>query len=142
MAYIDGKIISENIARQLKVDFFEISKKKQKKVSLGVFIVGDDPVIESFVKIKKTFAQKVGVDFEIIRHAENTSEKHLIESLHEKQRKFDGVIVQLPLPTHINKNNILTEIDKNKDVDLLNSENIKEFKDNASQVTPPVAGAI
>ena len=140
MILLDGKKLSERILDELKE---EIASMK-KKLRLGVVVVGKDPVIEKFVAQKKKAAESVGVDVRIypFDKAITTNElrKRIAAIVHEPANT--GVIVQLPLPEHINKQYILNAIPPEKDVDVLSGRAVGSFVVGKSDVMPPVVGAI
>ena len=147
MNFIDGKKISEEIAEKLKNSFSILNelriKKKEKKITLGVFVVGNDPVINSFVKIKKKYAEKINVEFNEYRYDNSIEQDDFINDFLDKQKQVDGVIIQLPLPKKFNTEYILSKIDRKKDVDLLNEKNILSFKKGElNNIYPPVTGSI
>jgi methylenetetrahydrofolate dehydrogenase (NADP+)/methenyltetrahydrofolate cyclohydrolase len=132
---IDGQKISSQIQSDLEGKL--IGKK------LGVFVIGDDMATNSFIRIKKKIAEKIGVDYLIFKYKEGISEEEFLKSFIEKQKQMDGVIIQLPLPASFDVKNILKQIDLVKDVDLLNPESMKKFKDGEfKKIYPPVAGAV
>ncbi|MBI4225199.1 MAG: bifunctional 5,10-methylenetetrahydrofolate dehydrogenase/5,10-methenyltetrahydrofolate cyclohydrolase [Candidatus Sungbacteria bacterium] len=140
MVLLDGKKLSEHILAGLKT---EVAAMK-KKIRLGVVVIGTDPVIEKFVAQKKKAAEEIGIDVRIYRFDEkvttNELRKRIAELVHEPHNT--GVIIQLPLPGHINKQYILNAIPPEKDVDVLSGRAIGSFIVGKSTVMPPVAGAI
>ncbi len=145
--FIDGKKISEEVVEKLRSNFSIFQKEKKRKISLGVFVAGKDPVIKSFVKIKEKNAEKIGIDFKIFNYDEKISEGEFIKSFLKKQEKVDGVIIQLPLPENFNVKKILSKINRKKDVDYLNlEEDIEKVKkekiDFNKKILAPVSAAI
>lgn len=128
---IDGKAIAEEIYGKLS-DFYTSHKAR-----LGIVVVGENPVIASFVRIKERAAERLGV--QMIRRdlPETASEAEVISTLHELAAETDAVIPQLPMPgLAIEK--ILTAVPMEKDVDALNPAVSEEEK----LVHAPVALAV
>ena len=86
---------------------------------LVVILVGDDPASQVYVRNKERFAKKVGFLSETVRLSESISEEELIQVIekYNKDERFHGILVQLPLPKHINDKRVILAIDPKKDVD-------------------------
>ncbi|NCN53225.1 bifunctional 5,10-methylenetetrahydrofolate dehydrogenase/5,10-methenyltetrahydrofolate cyclohydrolase, partial [Candidatus Wolfebacteria bacterium] len=113
---IDGRAIANKIVNQLKKE----TKPTKKLVAI---LVGDNPSSISFLKQKQKLANELGIEFELIKFTEINEEDLIIEI--EKINKDDsigGVIIQLPLPSELNKNNILLRLSPQKDVDALTNQ--------------------
>lgn len=140
MVFLDGKKLSEKILDELKAGI--AASKKQ--LRLAAIVVGEDAVTQKFVAQKKKTAASVGVDVREYNFAETIStnelRKRVAEIVHEE--KNTGVIVQLPLPEHINTQYILNAVPPEKDVDVLSARAVGNFAVGKSVVMPPVAGAI
>jgi len=137
---IDGKSLRDKIKTQLQQDFLTLSKK----CTLAIVVVGDNPVINNFVNLKKKFAREVGVSLLEKRFPTNLKFSVLekvLASLGENKR-IHGIIVQLPLPPHLDPEIILNQIPVSKDVDLLSSLSLEKFERGQSLLLPPVVGAI
>jgi methylenetetrahydrofolate dehydrogenase (NADP+)/methenyltetrahydrofolate cyclohydrolase len=115
---IDGKKIAADIRNELKA---EVEKLKAKGiiVGLGVILVGQDPASVSYVTAKEKACAEIGIYSDDNRLPENTTEKQLLEliSRMNKDPKINGILVQLPLPKHIDEQKILLAVDPVKDVD-------------------------
>jgi len=141
--FIAGKKIRDNILEDLAKKFSLYTMKTGKKPKLSVVVVGENKVIDQFVKLKKKIAEKIGVKFLEIRFKENTTTEFLIENMVEIAKNSDGLIVQLPLPKNIDEDKILNAIPTELDVDLLNQRSIDLFRKNRNfDILPPVAGAV
>jgi len=110
---IDGKKIASDILEELKKEI-----ERSQKPGLAFILVGENTASKTYVKMKKIACEKVGIrsfDFEF----ENITEKALIELIEKlnHDKKVDGILVQMPLPAHINPVNIINAIDPKKDVD-------------------------
>jgi methylenetetrahydrofolate dehydrogenase (NADP+) / methenyltetrahydrofolate cyclohydrolase len=118
---LDGKKLANKIILELK----EKIRNNNIQASLAVILAGDNPASESYVKIKKEKCKTAGINFKLIKFSKNVSEKQLndtIENLN-KNSNITGILVQLPLPKHINTQKILDYVHPNKDVDGLCSTN-------------------
>ncbi len=123
---IDGKKINREIGEFLKKEILE-KFGENKKPSLGILCVGNDPASLSFIKVKKKFGENYGFVVNILILSEQTSLEKIKEELLNLQKENDAVIVQLPLPEKLKENTeeILTLIVKEKDVDNLNDGNFE-----------------
>lgn len=112
---IDGKKISQDIKDEVRDEI----KEQGISACLAVIIVGEDPASQVYVKNKKTACEYCGIISLSYELPENTSEKDLTELIEKLNRDdtVDGILVQLPLPKHINEDNIIEAIDPGKDVD-------------------------
>ena len=118
---LEGKTLKENILNDLTN---EISKLETKP-TLVVIQVGEDPASKVYVSQKEKMANRVGINFIHNKQEESISEEELIDIINEYNidNEVDGILVQMPLPKHINENNIQNAIDYNKDVDGLTDIN-------------------
>ena len=123
---IDGKRIAselkDNIAKQVE----EIKKKYQITPTLAVILVGNDPASEVYVSNKEKAAHSVGMNSIQYKLASNTSENELISKIKELNNddKVHGILVQLPVPKHIDTKKVIHAIDYRKDVDGFNVINV------------------
>ena len=112
---LDGKSLSEKILNNLaqKIKNFE------RKPSLAVILVGDNPASKIYVNNKRKVAEKIGITSQVINYPENITEDKLLEKIKElnNDKTIDAILVQLPLPEHISKTNIMNAISYKKDVD-------------------------
>lgn len=123
---IDGKAISAQIREQIKEDVAAFTEKHGFAPSLTVIIVGEDPASQVYVRNKHKACAQVGMNSEIISLPADTPEDELL-SLIDKlngDRTVNGILVQLPLPKHINEKNIICRISPQKDVDAFGYENV------------------
>ena len=126
---IDGRQIAENLKQEITESI------EDKGLVLAVILVGDDSASQKFVKQKKKFGEEIGVEVRVQEYEADITEEDLAAEIEKLANKndIDGIVVQLPLPKHINTSKILDLIPAQKDVDALT--------ENAS-VLPPVTGAI
>ena len=137
---VDGKAIAERIFSDLR----EKIKEENLKPSLGVAYVGSDPVIDNFVSIKKRKGEEIGIRVEILKFDSAITEGDLIAEIKKgaESGKYNGIIVQLPLPTYFDSQNVLNAVPKQLDVDVLGEETLRSYVKGDTSFIPPVAGAI
>ena len=123
---IDGKAFAEGLIRRVGVAVSELNNRYNFKPGLAVVLVGENPASEVYVKNKVLQTEKSGMVSIEHRLPEKTSEKELlalVKSLNEDD-KIDGILVQLPLPKHINENAVINSISPSKDVDGFSIPNV------------------
>ena len=126
MTIIDGKVLSEKILKEIEQEHSELEKKVERKAGLAVIIVGENPASQIYVRNKIRACEKVGFHSETIRLDENITEENLlleIEKLNNNSN-IDGILVQLPIPKHIDGLKIINAISAKKDVDGFHTTNI------------------
>ena len=115
---IDGKSVSADLRAQLKT---KVEKMKQAGVTpgLAVVLLGEDPASKSYVTAKERSCGDLGMMSRDIRLPSETSEEELLALVEKlnKDSEIDGILVQLPLPSHIDENKVILAIDPSKDVD-------------------------
>lgn len=122
---LDGKAVSQRIKDQLKAEV-ENLKKEGKTVGLAVIIVGDNPASRIYVNNKKKACEQLGIHSEEFALPTETTEeelKALVEKLNNDSN-IDGILVQLPLPKHINEEAVINTISAKKDVDAFHPSNV------------------
>ena len=119
MPIIDGKKISEDILNEIHLKVQERANQCLKIPHLAAILVGDDGPSETYVNSKIKACEKVGFNSSLFNYDKNISEEKLIHEIElvNNNDDIDGFIVQLPLPSSINQNNILNSVNPNKDVD-------------------------
>ncbi|MDC0248150.1 bifunctional methylenetetrahydrofolate dehydrogenase/methenyltetrahydrofolate cyclohydrolase [Pelagibacteraceae bacterium] len=123
---IDGKKTAANLRTQLKKEVDELKSKYNAVPGLTVILVGEDTPSKIYVKNKEKFAIEVGLKSEVIKYPEDLEEKVLLEKIKElnNDKKVSGILVQLPLPKHINKRKVIETIAHEKDVDGFHPMNV------------------
>ncbi len=123
---IDGKKSAEELRKELKKKIIELKSDFNAVPALTVILVGDDPASKIYVKNKEKFAKEIGINSEVIRYPSNVEEKTVLEKIIElnKNKNISGILVQLPLPEHINKRKVIETILPNKDVDGFHPINV------------------
>lgn len=115
---IDGRAIAEDIYADLAPAFTALGRK----VRLGIVVVGENPVIESFVRLKGRSAARLNIEMVRKDLSESASEMEIISAIRALNGSADAVIAQLPLPRGISTNNVLATVPNKKDVDALNPD--------------------
>ncbi len=134
---IDGKQIAEEILAELE------SGKKMKK-TLHAILVGKEPASLSFIKQKEKIAKRLGIPFELHAYSERVREDDLrkeIASIAEK-KACGGIIIQLPLPAHLNAQYLLNSIPREVDVDVLSERALGAFYTGRGKILPPSVGTL
>ncbi|OGC44266.1 bifunctional methylenetetrahydrofolate dehydrogenase/methenyltetrahydrofolate cyclohydrolase [candidate division WS6 bacterium RIFOXYB1_FULL_33_14] len=145
MKILDGKQTSLKISEKIQKEIQEYIDSEKRASKLDILLVGDDFGSQKYVEMKSKKAQELGIQCEVHRFEEDIQEEELIRLIEELNRndEIDGVMVQLPLPSHINEKNILEKILPSKDVDGLTSVNLgKLFKNDPTAIAPATAKGI
>ena len=123
---IDGKKISAEIKAEIKAEVAEIKKKSGKIPGLAVILVGNDAASSVYVNSKEKSCVDMGFHSEKYLLSEEVSEKELLELVEtlNKKEKINGILVQLPLPKHIDAQKVLELIVPEKDVDGFHPMNV------------------
>ena len=119
MKLIDGKAISGKIKEEIKEEVTKIIEGGGKVPHLAAVLVGEDPASQTYVNNKSKACEKVGFESSTYKFAEDVSEKELLDTIEfiNNDKAIDGVIVQLPLPAHIDEYKVIQAINPAKDVD-------------------------
>lgn len=115
---VDGKRISQEIKDELKAEVADLAQQG-KTASLAVIQVGGDPASSVYVRNKKNACAYIGIGSESYELPEETTEEELLALIQELNQKEEvhGILVQLPLPAHIDEEKVILAIDPSKDVD-------------------------
>ncbi len=118
---IDGKQVAENLTNELAKEVSKLNAKPH----LVVIQVGDNTASTIYVNLKQKKAEQIGLKSTVIRYAEDITENELVEKLESlnADKSVNAILVQLPLPKHINADNIINAISPEKDVDGFTAEN-------------------
>ncbi len=119
MKIIDGKALAKQVREEVKEKLQDDRFKSITKPHLVVIQVGDDPASEVYIRNKKKACEEVGIKFSHYHYKEEVPEEKLIEVIEKLSLTptVTGILVQLPLPKHINEKNVIEAIDPKKDVD-------------------------
>ena len=122
---IDGKAFAASFRKQLKETIADFKQKYNIIPTLAVILVGHNPASEVYVANKGKACREVGMEALDIKLPETVTQAELIAKIDElnKDPKINGILVQLPLPSHINENIVLNTVDHKKDVDGFNITN-------------------
>lgn len=125
MHLLNGKELAQKLQQEMTQEVTEL-KKKGLQPGLAVILVGEDPASQVYVRNKERAANNIGMYSVVYRLPETTSEADLIAKIEELNHddKVHGILVQLPLPKHINEDLVLDTIDPAKDVDGFHPMNL------------------
>jgi methylenetetrahydrofolate dehydrogenase (NADP+) / methenyltetrahydrofolate cyclohydrolase len=134
---LDGRIVAASVYEELKQRIARLVVPPK----LVVFLVGDDPASIAYIGQKKKYSAKIGMDFELVRLSADTPESALLARLDEKNSdpSVSGIIVQTPLPRHIDTERVIAHIAPAKDVDGFTPASLGELflgRDNFTSCTP------
>jgi len=123
---IDGKLVTAKIREEIKNESAAFEKETGIKPGLAVIIVGDDPASQVYVRNKGKACEEVGFYSEIHRLPAETTEEELLDLVHSlnKNEKIHGILVQSPLPKHLDEALIVNNIRYEKDVDAFHPVNV------------------
>nr|ABZ10386.1 putative Tetrahydrofolate dehydrogenase/cyclohydrolase, NAD(P)-binding domain protein [uncultured marine bacterium HF4000_APKG2098] len=123
---INGKKVAADLRGELKKKVVELKSSYNAIPGLTVILVGEDLPSKIYVKNKEKSAIEVGINSEVLRYSDNVEEQVVLNKIKElnKNDKVSGILVQLPLPKHINKRKVIETIDPKKDVDGLHPVNV------------------
>jgi len=126
MILIDGKKIAAELREELKKEVSELKIKYNKVPGLTVILIGDMAPSQIYVRNKEKSANEVGLNSEIIKYPDTVEEKTVLEKIVElnKDDNISGILVQLPLPKHIDKQKVIETITPSKDVDGFHPMNV------------------
>ena len=135
---IDGKKTSAILREELKKKVSKLKSTYNVAPGLTVILVGEDPPSKIYVKNKEKSATEVGINSEVIRYPDNVEEKVVLNKIKElnKNDKVSGILVQLPLPKHIDKRKIIETIDPSKDVDGFHPVNVGNLSSGYDSTIP------
>lgn len=121
MELLDGKIVKKQILEELKQEV----EKLERKPGLVVIQVGEDPASKVYVGQKEKMAAAIGINFEHLKLKENVTQEKIEREIKKRNKddNVDGILVQMPLPKHLDAKKIQNLIDSSKDVDGLSDTN-------------------
>ena len=137
---IDGRKIAEKILEETKVEFTKLKKLP----FLAAVLVGDDTGSRRFLELKKKAAEKIGIDCRLYEFPKGISNGELRKNLNQivKATACGGMIIELPLPAHLNPQYILNAVPEKKDPDVLSQKSQGAFWTGRSEVLPPSVEAV
>ena len=134
---IDGKKIAAELISEIKNEV-SLIQKKGFKLKLSVILIGDFLPSQIYVKNKQKKAREVNIESEVIKFPKEITEKDLLNKINELNKNPDvsGILVQLPIPTHIKKEKVINSIDPNKDVDGFHPQNVGNLASGNEAIVP------
>ena len=138
MILIDGKKIAAEIREELKKEVSQLKKKNNQAPGLTVILIGDLAPSQIYVSMKEKAANEVGLKSEIIKYANDVEEKTVLDKIDElnKDSLVSGILVQLPLPKHIDKKKVIEKISPSKDVDGFHPINVGNLSSGYDSTVP------
>ena len=135
---INGKKVAADLRGELKKKVVELKSSYNAIPGLTVILVGEDLPSKIYVKNKEKSAIEVGINSEVLRYSNNVEEQVVLNKIKElnKNDKVSGILVQLPLPKHINKRKVIETIDPKKDVDGLHPVNVGNLSSGYNSTIP------
>jgi methylenetetrahydrofolate dehydrogenase (NADP+)/methenyltetrahydrofolate cyclohydrolase len=126
MILIDGKKAAAELREELKQEVAELKNKYNKVPGLTVILIGDMAPSQIYVRNKEKSANEVGLKSEVIKYPDTVEEKTVLEKIEElnNDESVSGILVQLPLPKHIDKQKVIETITPSKDVDGFHPMNV------------------
>ena len=137
-----GKPVSENLDFKSKTIFENYTTKNDKSPVLTAITIGENPASLLYVSVKEKKAKELGVDFSWIKLKESTSEKELEDTISNYSESSQGMIVQLPLPEHLNVEKVIDLIPSEIDVDGLTTFNLGRLYSENLNIIPATSLAI
>ena len=133
-----GNVIAQKVKDQIKEEINQLKEEGKRLPHLVVILVGDDVGSKSYVAGKEKASMAVGMQNSTLRYEETISENELIQVIQELNYddNVDGILVQLPLPKHIDTNRVLFSINPDKDVDGFHPYNIGKMMIGEKSVLP------
>ena len=144
MTLLDGKALFNKIKKNLFSEVNSLLEKGARSPHLVAVLVGDDPASQTYVNAKVKACEEIGFQSTVIRYSADVQEKELISKIHELNNddKVDGLIVQLPLPNHIDEMKVTQAINPEKDVDGFHPQNIGRMVLNLPTYLPATPAGI
>ena len=138
MILIDGKKIAAELRKKLKEEVSNLKIKYKKVPGLSVILIGDLAPSQIYVKNKEKSAIEVGLKSNIIKYPDTVKEKIILDKIDElnKDETVSGILVQLPLPNHIDKQKVIEMIDPLKDVDGFHPINVGNLSSGYQSMIP------
>ncbi len=126
MILIDGKKAAAELREELRKEVIELKNKYNKVPGLTVILIGDLTPSQIYVRNKEKSAKEVGLKSEVVKYPDTVEEKVILDKIDDlnKEDSVSGILVQLPLPKHIDKQKIIEAIDPAKDVDGFHPMNV------------------
>jgi len=145
MEILDGKYTSSVILQDLKTEIQRYLQEGKRTPRIDILLVGDDYASQMYVNMKEKKALDLGISVNVHNFEKDINENDLVKLISQlnNDKSVDGIMVQLPMPEHINESKVLESILPSKDVDGLTSTNLgKLFKNDSSAIAPATAKGV
>ena len=144
MQILDGKTTASDIKEEIAAEVANLLASGSKKPHLAAILVGSDGASETYVNAKVKACERVGFDSTLVRFETDVTEEELLSEIEKinNNSDIDGLIVQLPLPSHINEMKVTEAISPKKDVDGFHPENIGRMTLNSPTFLPATPAGI
>ncbi len=138
MVLLDGKALSAKIKEEVKVEVAQIVKEKEITPGLAVILVGNDAASATYVASKAKACKEAGIYSVVHEMPDSITQEELLETINmmNNNPKLDGILVQLPLPKHIDTTIVLEAINPLKDVDGFHPYNVGRMVSNLDSFLP------
>ena len=138
MILIDGKKVAAELREELKKEVSELKAKYNKVPGLTVILIGDMTPSQIYVRMKEKAADEVGLKSEVIRYPESVEEKTVLDKIENlnKDESVSGILVQLPLTKHVDKQKVIETIVPSKDVDGFHPINVGNLSSGYESIVP------
>lgn len=138
MEKMDGKALSLHIESEIQSKVSQFTLKGLRAPKLVVLLVGDNPASVTYVRNKEKACLRVGFESEVIRMSADVQTEDVLKVINQLNQDItvDGILVQLPIPKHLDVNRIIESLDPKKDVDGLHSINIAKLYANQEGFVP------
>jgi len=138
MMIIDGKKEAALLREEIKKEILLLKEKTKKAPGLSVILIGDYAPSQIYVKNKEKNSKEVGINSEVIKYPKDITEQEVLSKIKELNNnpEVSGILVQLPLPKHINKEKIINAIHPKKDVDGFNPINVGNLASGYDAIIP------
>lgn len=138
MTLLDGKALSNKVKEEVKVEVSQLVEQKGIKPGLAVVLVGDDAASATYVNSKHKACETAGIYSEVHTKDSSTTQEELLQLIEKMNNdpKLDGILVQLPLPKHIDTTVVLEAINPLKDVDGFHPYNVGRMVSNLDAFLP------
>jgi methylenetetrahydrofolate dehydrogenase (NADP+)/methenyltetrahydrofolate cyclohydrolase len=135
---INGRMVADKIEAELKTEIETLDRKNSLVPGLVTILVGEDPASELYVGLKKKASERVGINSQILKLPSSITEADLLAKIKElnDDPTVHGILVQLPLPSHINNMTVFSTIDLNKDVDCCTPYNFGKILIGEEDIVP------
>ena len=139
---IDGKEVAKKYREKIKKQIQELKTKSGHTPGLAVILVGDDPASQTYVNSKVRICELVGINSYYYKLEADTKQEEILELINElnDSHEINGILVQLPLPKHLDEGEVINQIEPYKDVDGLHPYNVgslwADFEDCLCPCTP------